>query len=71
MGKPQIVDQNNSVLLNAMGKDAYHFYVVDLKDEILMNDAKIINKFVEVRTQFSDLKCQPFIKIKMPKSINH
>ena len=40
MGKPQLVDQRNSVPLNEMGKDAKYFSILDLKDEIFINDAK-------------------------------
>ena len=71
MGEPQLFDQKNSVPLNEMGKDAYYFSVLALKDEILINDATIKGEVVEVRTQFLGSKCWPFRKITMPKSINH
>ena len=71
MRKPQLFDQKNSVLLNEMDIDIYCFPVLDLKDEILFNDAKIKEEVVEVRTQFLGSKYRPFRKITMPKSINH
>tara|TARA_S200000501_G_C20339528_1_gene532606 strand:- start:270 stop:485 length:216 start_codon:yes stop_codon:yes gene_type:complete len=71
MGKPQLVVQRNSLPVNEMGKYAYYYFVLDLKDESLMNNAKIKEEVVEVRTQFLSSKCMPFRKIIMPKSINH
>ena len=71
MGEPQLVVQRNSLPLNEMGKDAYYFSVLDLKDEILINEAKINEEVIEIRTQFLDLMRRPFRKITMPKSINH
>ena len=71
MGKPQLLDQKNSVPLNEMGKDAYYFSVLDLRDEIFINDAKIKEEVVELRRQFLGSECRPFRKITMPKSINH
>ena len=71
MGKPQLVVQINSLPVNEMGKYAYYYSVLDLKDESLINNAKIKEEFVEVRTQFLSSKCRLFRKITMPKSINH
>ena len=71
MGKPQLFYQRNYVPLSEMDRDAYYFSVLDLKDEILFNDAKIKEEVVEVRTQFLGSKYRPFRKITMPKSINH
>ena len=70
MGKPQLVVQRNSLPVNEMGKCAYYYSVLDLKDESLINNAKI-KEDVEVRTQFLGSKCWPFRKITMPKSISH
>ena len=70
MGKPQLVVQRNSMPVNEMGKYAYYYSVLDLKDESLINNAKI-KEDVEVRTQFLGSKCWPFRKITMPKSISH
>ena len=71
MGKPQLVVQRNSLPVNEMGKYAYYYSVLDLKDESLINNAKIKEEVVGVRTQFLGSKCRPFRKITMPKSINH
>ena len=71
MGKPPLVIQRNSLPLNEMGKCAYYYSVLDLKDESLINDEKIQEEVVEVRTQFLASKCRPFRKLTMPKSINH
>ena len=71
MGKPQLVVQRNSLPVNEMGKYAYYYSVLDLKDESLIYDAKIKQEDVEVRTQFLGSKCRPFRKITVPKSINH
>ena len=71
MEKPQLVDQKNSVPLNTMGKNAFYFSVPGLKDEIFINDAKIKEEVVELRTQFLGSKCRRLRKITIPKSINH
>ena len=71
MGKPQLVVQRNSLPVNEMGIFPYYYSVLDLKDESLINNAKIKEEFVEVRTQFLSSKCRPLRKITMPKSINH
>ena len=71
MGRSQLLDQKNSVPLNKMSKDAYYFSVIDVKDEIFINRAKIKEEVVKVRTQFSDSKCRPYRNITIPKSINH
>ena len=71
MGKPQLVGQENSVPLNEMGKYAYYFSVLGLRDEIFINDAKIKEEVVELRTQFLGSRCRRLRKITIPKSINH
>ena len=71
MGKSKLVDQKNSVPLNEIGKESYYFSVLDLKDEIFINDAKIEEEVIEVRALFLDSECRLFRKIIMPKSINH
>ena len=71
MGKPQLVFQRNSFPVNEMDKYADYYSVLDLKDESLINDARIKEEVVEVRIQFLSSKCRPFKKITMPKSINH
>ena len=71
MRKPQSFNQKNSVSLNEIDIDIYCFPVLDLKDEIFVNDAKIKEEVVEARTQFLDLKCWLFRKITMLKPINH
>ena len=71
MGKPQLVVQRNSLPVNEIGKIACYYSVLDLKDESLINNAKIREEFVEVRTQLLGSKCGPYRKIIMPKSINH
>ena len=70
MGKHQLVVQRNSLPVNEMGIFPYYYSVLDLKDESLINNAKI-KEDVEVRTQFLGSKCWPFRKITMPKSISH
>ena len=70
MGKHQLVVQRNSLSVNEMGIFPYYYSVLDLKDESLINNAKI-KEDVEVRTQFLGSKCWPFRKITMPKSISH
>ena len=57
--------------LHEMGKDAYYFSVLDLKDKISDKDAKITEEPVEVRALFLATVRQPFRKITMPKSINN
>jgi hypothetical protein len=71
MGKPELVDQKNSAPLNEVGKEAYYFFALGLKDKIFINVSKIRKEVVEVRTLFLNSKCWPFKKITMPKSINH
>ena len=71
MGQPQLVHKKNSVPLNEMDKDAYYFSVLDLKDEIFINKAKIKEEVAEVITQFLGSKCRLLRKIAMPKSIKH
>ena len=71
MGKPKLVEKKNSLPLDEMGKYAYYFSVLDLKDEVFINDAKIKGEIVGIRTQFLHSKCWPFRKITMLKSINH
>ena len=56
--------------LHEMGRDAYYFSVLDLKDKISDKDAKITEEPVEVRALFLVSERQPFRKITMPKSIN-
>ena len=56
--------------LHEMGRDAYYFSVLDLKDKISDKDAKNTEKPVEIRALFLDSERQPFRKITMPKSIN-
>ena len=70
MGKHQLVFQRNSLPVNEMGIFPYYYSVLDLKDESLINNAKI-KEDVEVRTQFLGSKRWPFRKITMPKSISH
>ena len=71
MGKPQLVDQRNSVPLNEMGEDGYYFSVFDLKDKFFFSDAKIKDKVFVIRTLLLDSKNRPFREITMSKSINH
>ena len=71
MKKPQLFDQKNSVSLNEIDIDVYCFSVLDLKDEIFVNQAKIKEEVIEARMQFLDLKCWLFRKVRMPKPINH
>ena len=56
--------------LNERGKNAYYFSVPDLGDKIFINEIKIKEDIVEVRTQFLGYKNLPFRKIIMLKSIN-
>ena len=56
--------------LNEMGKDAYCFSVVDLKDKFFVNDADIKEEFVELSALFLDLKDWAFREITIPKSID-
>ena len=56
--------------LNEMGKDAYYFSVVDLKDKFFVNDAEIKEEFVGLRALFLDLKNWAFREITIPKSID-
>ena len=56
--------------LNERVKNAYYFSVLDLRDKIFINDVKIKEEIVEVRTQFLGYKNHPFRKIIMLKSIN-
>ena len=55
MRKPQLFDQKNSVSLNEMDIDIYCFPILDLKDAIFVNDAKIKEEVIEARTQFLDI----------------
>ena len=71
MGKPQLVNQRNSVPLNEMGKDDLHFSVFDLKEKVFVSAAKIKDEVVEIRTLLLASKNQSFREIKMFKSINH
>ena len=71
MGKPQLVDQRNSVPLNEMGKEDYYFSVFDLNDKVFVSDAKIKDEVVEIGTLLLDSKNQPFREITMSKSIIH
>ena len=71
MRKPQLLDQQNSVSLNEMDIDIYCFPILDLKDAIFFNEAKIKEEVIEARTQFLDIKCWLFRKITMLKPINH
>ena len=56
--------------LNERGKNACYFPIPDLGDKIFVNDVKIKEEIVEVRTQFLGYKDHPFGKIIMLKSIN-
>ena len=57
--------------LHKMGRDAYYFSVLDLRDKISDKVAKITEEPVEVKALFLDSERPPFRKITMPKSINH
>ena len=66
----KLVDKRSSMSLNEMGKDAYCFSVVDLKDKFFVNDAEIKEEFVGLRALFLDLKNWAFREITIPKSID-
>ena len=56
--------------LNEMGKDAYYFSVVDLKDRCFVNDAEVKEDFVGLRALFLDAKNWAFTEVTMPNSID-
>ena len=67
----KLVDKRSTMSLNEMGKDAYYFSVVDLKDKFFVNDAEIKEEFVGLRALFFlDLKNWAFREITIPKSID-
>ena len=66
----KLVDKRSSMSLNEMGKDAYYFSVVDLKDKFFVNDAEIKEEFVGSRALFLDLKNWAFREITIPNSID-
>ena len=66
----KLVDERSFMSLNEMGKDAYCFSVVDLKDKFFVNDAEIKEEFVGLRALFLDLKNWAFREITIPKSID-
>ena len=66
----KLVDERSFMSLNEMGKDAYCFSVVDLKDKFFVNDAEIREEFVGLRALFLDLKNWAFREITTPKSID-
>ena len=65
----KLVDKKNTMSLNEMGKDAYYFSVVDLKDKFFVNDAEVKEEFFELRALFLDSKDWAFGEVTMPKSI--
>ena len=65
----KLVDKRSSMSLNEMGKDAYYFSVVDLKDKFFVNDAEIKEEIFELRALFLDSKDWAFGEVTMPKSI--
>ena len=66
----KLVDERSFMSLNEMGKDAYCFSVVDLKDKFFVNHAEIKEEFVGLRALFLDLKNWAFREITIPKSID-
>ena len=66
----KLVDKRSSMSLNEMGKDAYCFSVVDLKDKFFVNDAEIKEGFVALRALFLDSKNWTLKEVTMPKSID-
>ena len=66
----KLVDERSLMSLNEMGKDAYCFSVVDLKDKFFLNDAEIKEEFFGLRALFLDLKNWAFREITIPKSID-
>ena len=53
MGKPQVVDQNISMPLNEMDKDAYYSIVLDLKEKTLsINIQRLENNVLSKNTNF-------------------
>ena len=66
----KLVDKRSSMSLNEMGKDAYYFSVVDLKNKFFVNDAENKEKFFGLRALFLDSKNWAFREFTMPKSID-
>ena len=66
----KLVNERSFMSLNEMGKDAYCFSVVDLKDKFFVNDAENKEEFFELRALFLDSKNWEFRETTMPKSID-
>ena len=67
----KLLDERSFMSLNEMGKDAYCFSVVDLKDKFFVYHAEIKEEFVGLRALFFlDLKNWVFREITIPKSID-
>tara|TARA_S200000501_G_C20184428_1_gene465860 strand:- start:259 stop:474 length:216 start_codon:yes stop_codon:yes gene_type:complete len=70
MTKPQLVGKQRFMSLNEIGKDAYYFSVIDLKDIFFINGAKIKEESDALRALFLDSKNCALRKVTMPKSID-
>ena len=64
----KLVDERSFMSLNEMGKDAYCFSVVDLKDKFFVKDEESKEEFVGLRALFLDSKNWAFREVTMPKS---
>ena len=56
--------------LNEMGKNAYYFSALALKDKFFIDCAKIKEDFVGLGALFFGSKTKAFRKVKMPQSID-